>query len=608
MSTNLSFAKIVATHTERAWSQVYHAGNLFAVVALTTEDEKHDLNSLGKAMFNELEVEFFSLDSKTLPAIREVIEQNSAKLPKDVTLSACIAFSKEALLYLFVIGTGEILMKRGESIGVLLRQKEPQEKALLSSSGYLKHGDILLLQTAAFAALFPDTAIHEALELHVPNDIMEKLSSGADTLPGDASVLTIMYHGASSPAITGPAPNTPAPEEKPETKPHPAAPEENTDEETADPPLKRPVTEEANAPEKEAVQTENNVTEPVQEREDPAASRFAVVSGFRLPTVPLPSKRIIFGAAALLILGILLFSIFFTKQQKVDTETQGVYEQVLKNATQKYEEGEGLKNLNASLAQDDFKQAAAIIKNGLPKVKKGSPEEKELLALLQKIEANLVAAEGASVETKSVDLSESPLLSLAVDRGALAIAEQEKKQYALTAKGVFTKDEAVLENEDSWSSPAGLGVYNGNLYVLDKKNGVLKFLPGSEGYGKSTYFSGDAPSMSNAVSMSIDGSVWILMNDGSIKKFTKGAADSFTASGIPSPLKSPKQIVTTEDSDNLYILDSGNSRIVVIGKDGAFKKAYKADVLGTATFIDVHEGDNKIYILKGKNLSMLSLE
>src|SRR4051812_9598412 len=122
MSTNLSFAKIVATQTEHAWSQVYHAGNLFAVVALTTDDKESDLNALGKAMFNELEVEFFSLDTKTLPAIRKVIEENITKLPKEVLLSACIAFSKDAVLYLFIIGSGKILMKRGEKIGVLLSQ------------------------------------------------------------------------------------------------------------------------------------------------------------------------------------------------------------------------------------------------------------------------------------------------------------------------------------------------------------------------------------------------------------------------------------------------------------------------------------------------------
>jgi hypothetical protein len=597
MSTSVSFAKIVGTATETKWSQIYHAGDLFAVVSFTTVEDHPELTSMGRELFNTLEADFFSLEEKKLTTIKTVIAESVRSLPPEVTVSAVITYSREAILYLFLIGSGTILMRRGEKLGTLLTQTQGPREKILASSGYLEHGDILLLETGAFATLVSEHELREAMELHLPNAITEKLTVKHDDLPGDAAALSLMYQGASSPEAP-----TIASAMRKELKA--AAPSAKTPEEAAAD--AEDEEERRHEPEQEFSPTQHSVFHTEGVPDTPEESRLATLTRLQLPPL---SRRAVFGVAAVLIALILIGSIILTTQHRQTAQTKNAYAQTIQAAQEKYDEAEGLKNLNAALAQDDYKKAREIINTGLPRVKKGSEEEQQLLALLRKVEANITNTEGKTVEAKAVDSSESPLLALAVEKDTPYVTEDEGKRYALTADGVLDeKGKAVMKNDDEWEKPGGIAGYNGNIYILDKAGAILKFTAGSGGYGKSSYFSENAPSLLTVSSMAIDGSVWLLYTDGSMKKYTKAKGDSFTVSGLPSPLKNPTQIFTNADTESLYILDKGNSRIVVLDKNGAFKKAYKASVAANATAIDVHEKDKKLYLLSGKNLFMIPLE
>lgn len=608
MSTSVSFAKIVGTATETRWAQIYHAGDLFAVVSLAAVEDHPELNSMGRELFNTLEADFFSLEEKKLTTIKAVIAENVRTLPPELTVSACIAYSRDGILYLFLIGSGSILMRRGEKLGVLLTQTHGPREQILASSGYLEHGDILLLETGAFATLLTEQTVKEAMELHLPNAITEKLTAKLEALPGDAAALSLMYQGAAAPEA--PTLATAMRKELRDAEPSAKDPEPEEEKNAAENPETKADTE-ADEP----VIHPQAAPEPTEDESQPvfrteggkgAPSRLSF-----LPALPLPplSRRGIFGLAAAVIALILIGSVIFTKQQTQSVQTKSTYEQTLKQAQEKYDEAEGLKNLNAALAQEDYKKARDIITAGLPHVTKGSTEEQNLRTLLRKIETNIEHTEGQIVEPKAVDLSESPLLSLAAKKDTAYVTADEGKRYALTPDAIVDeKDKAVIKNEDDWKKPGGIAGYNGNLYLLDKADGVLKFTAGSGGYGKSSYFSGDAPSLTTAASMAIDGSVWILFSDGSVKKYTKGKAEGFSVSGLPSPFKNPTQLFTDSDTESLYILDKGNSRIVVLDKNGTFKKAYQASILAKATAIDVQEKEKKIYILQAKTLFMLPLE
>ena len=87
---SLSFAKLVATPTDTAWSQAYNAGNLFVCLSLSIEelDEEISLHALGKDLFNVLQSEFFTLQEKNTESIKSAINTSLESVPQNVTLQS----------------------------------------------------------------------------------------------------------------------------------------------------------------------------------------------------------------------------------------------------------------------------------------------------------------------------------------------------------------------------------------------------------------------------------------------------------------------------------------------------------------------------------------
>ena len=107
--------------------------------------------------------------------------------------------------------------------------------------------------------------------------------------------------------------------------------------------------------------------------------------------------------------------------------------------------------------------------------------------------------------------------------------------------------------------------------------------------------------------MTIDGSIYVLTTDGVIKKYTRGKPDTFGITGLETPLKKPLRIFTNPEIDTLYVLDPGNSRIVVLNKAGAFQNAFAATVIKDAKDFDVQESEKKIYILSSENVYEINI-
>src|SRR5437762_14353465 len=106
--SSLAYAKLAATPTDTAWSQVYNAGNLFACLSLTFsepgEEDQPSLPTIGKNLLNNLEAEFFTLEDKNLTTISDAIHKSIKHVPDGITINFCLAFFKDHILYLFMLG------------------------------------------------------------------------------------------------------------------------------------------------------------------------------------------------------------------------------------------------------------------------------------------------------------------------------------------------------------------------------------------------------------------------------------------------------------------------------------------------------------------------
>lgn len=257
------------------------------------------------------------------------------------------------------------------------------------------------------------------------------------------------------------------------------------------------------------------------------------------------------------------------------------------------------------MSQDSYKKAQTLLQNGEPKFSKGSQDYQQIATLLAQVDSALQSnTAGQSTNVSSVQPQAHSLLAVEQSTNdGLAFGQDTNNVYSITANEITSVSKSdgstntIVKNSNYWSDPQAIVPYDGNIYVLDQKKGLLKFVAGGGGYGKSTYFKSGGPDLSSATGMAIDGSVWLLFKDGSIQQYTSGTSNNLQVSGLLKPLNNPTRIVTDITMEGVYVLDSGNSRIVKFDKTGKYQNSYSASILSTAKDFTVDETNKKIQIL-----------
>ncbi len=175
-----------------------------------------------------------------------------------------------------------------------------------------------------------------------------------------------------------------------------------------------------------------------------------------------------------------------------------------------------------------------------------------------------------------------------------------------------------IGNRDTWALPAAVASFFGNFYILDPQaSQILRYLPGDQGYTNAAehYFPSDAKvDLAGAVDMAIDGSVYVLYADGTVRKFEGGSAVDFKMSDLDRPLNRPTAIFAAPDdvARYIYIADAGNRRVVQLNKDGHFVRQFKPRDENTVDFdtlqsIFVDELTGKLYFLTSHGLYIANI-
>jgi len=177
---------------------------------------------------------------------------------------------------------------------------------------------------------------------------------------------------------------------------------------------------------------------------------------------------------------------------------------------------------------------------------------------------------------------------------------------------------AGISKDAQWGAVQSLVSFGGNLYLLDtQKSRIWKYVAtdkavpaGRQGFSElREYLNPDTlPDLSQATSLAIDGSVWLGSANGKLWKFTGGKEDTFTPQGVDPPFGTSLMLYTSDEVNNLYVLDNDNKRVVAMGKDGTYLSQYVwADPL-TPTQFAVSESEKKIYLLAGGKLYAIPLK
>lgn len=146
-------------------------------------------------------------------------------------------------------------------------------------------------------------------------------------------------------------------------------------------------------------------------------------------------------------------------------------------------------------------------------------------------------------------------------------------------------------------------IYNRRLYGIDRQSGqIYKHSSTQTGFDQGTAWLKETTDLSDAVSMTIDGDMFVLKSNGNIYKFTSGEKMDFTITGLDPVLNNPTEIWTYNDTDKIYILESTNKRIIILNKEGKLIQQYTATEWQNPTDMIVRESEKAIYILDSNKI------
>ncbi len=166
------------------------------------------------------------------------------------------------------------------------------------------------------------------------------------------------------------------------------------------------------------------------------------------------------------------------------------------------------------------------------------------------------------------------------------------------------KVEKIYPIRGQWPTIDKFITYFGSIYALDKnQNQIIRFTKSTEGYEKPTNYISDNTDIIDAVSFAIDGSVYLLKQNGKVEKLSRGKKVEFNIEEIPNPqskITNPKKIYTDTEAKSIWILD--NHRIIEFDKKGNFIKQYIFNNLNNIDDFIISYENNKFFILDSNKI------
>lgn len=621
-------AKIVGTPSQKTWSQVHtffpedfkkkeKRGILLAVLSFAGIEEGIEALSAGREILSRLHEEYYGqIEIPVLEQLKRAVNRVCQEFTgEEQKLEICAGVLLGDVLYLVISGGGQVWLKRQ---GVLGRALEGNGE-VIDGSGLLEEGDILVLGTSSFFRALGQGVLRAALESGEPAEAVEALAT--------------LVHGQQSSsqaaALIG--------------KIH----EESSEMSNASPTVLESQT---------GIKSlfSGIVARIPRYRVRPALpARFAEALARRAGRPQVRSQKTILTIAIILII-LLVLSIILGARKRQQEDAYQRFTKIYEEVRSLAEQGEGLVGINPSQARQMLASAQQKISQ-LEELKIESHKTDELkkrietalggvvkeyqlsevptltdltlvgqggrgdilslsgkyLVILDKSQSRVfgfdIARKSGEILAGGEVLSNSQFLTSTADF-VFVLAKEGLTQIGIKNKKI---EGGKIETDKEWGEITAMKAYGGNLYFLDReKNIIWRYSTTEEGFGtKQNWFArGVSPDLSSVVSMSIDGVIWFLTQDGKILKFIQGAPVAFGVAGLDKPFLNPSIIYTDSEAGNLYILDKGNNRIVVLAKSGEYQSQYLWDGVSGVSDMVVSEAEKKILLLSGSKIYQIDLK
>ncbi|MCK4891889.1 MAG: hypothetical protein KAS78_04430, partial [Candidatus Pacebacteria bacterium] len=169
-----------------------------------------------------------------------------------------------------------------------------------------------------------------------------------------------------------------------------------------------------------------------------------------------------------------------------------------------------------------------------------------------------------------------------------------------------------IEFAENMSGTKDIDSYSNFMYLLNPdSNQIYKYKRLANGFDKrQDWLEKEDAHIENAVSMAIDGSIYLLNSNGSIDKFRTGnKITEFSTESPSNPISSSAKIYTKPEFKYLYVSDPPQNRVVLFNKtSGKLAGQYTSDKFSDLKNIVVDAKEEKIYILSGNKVFKVGIE
>ncbi len=207
---------------------------------------------------------------------------------------------------------------------------------------------------------------------------------------------------------------------------------------------------------------------------------------------------------------------------------------------------------------------------------------------------------GGRVVEIDVTKSSGKIVGGGVD-GAKLIAGYPGRVMVLGGNGISQVGaaEVKVKTDTKWKNITGMGMFAGNIYLLDAGAGeIWRLAVKGDGYAAGQEWlsdDNDREGIKAGTGMTIDGSIWVV-GAGRIDKYTRGVKDSYEVSGLEQMWGEGAKVFTSDETEKVYVLDPMNSRVVVLGKDGKYQKQYLGEGWNGMMDVAVEEKSGTMFL------------
>jgi len=212
------------------------------------------------------------------------------------------------------------------------------------------------------------------------------------------------------------------------------------------------------------------------------------------------------------------------------------------------------------------------------------------------------------LDPKTIDQTEVVVNATAMeDQGLIAMMTQAGRIIEYF-DGQF---EFVGTGDETWKSGVDMAAYGRNLYILNPTdNQIYKYSRARSRYGNATEYNLDAD-LAGAISIAIDGNIYILKEDGDIIKIFKGEQQTFAVEDLATDISSATEIFTLPEHRNMYVLDIENRRVVILEKEIGTGARYMGQIyfeeLDDVEDFYVDKKEDQLYLLTKKAIYQVEI-